>query len=458
MSTFKVIIIGGGLSGCLLGNGLLQNGIGFTLYESDLEDAKREGYQIRLGAPALEGFKECMTDKQLGELYPLFGRSGGIVSSAPITYDIHMNPLLDLTKFPAYTKSSPINRILLLNFLAKPVAAAGRLKYGKRFTHYTTFLRPSGTKTRAFFDDGTSDECDLLISAEGSRSKINRQIGLNNIVQLRGCWNFLAKGNLPPSKLLSLSPEIRKAPVGAFKDGMMLFISAYLPDGYNKVSSKKDASGLEYDAEIASIFWSLSVPIEMVPGGDAKNIESKLEFCIDRIKNWDPRFRDMLRTISDDSITAFQPRTSTEPPRGWRQKIKNPDNLNLGNDHVWMIGDAYHAMLPGRGMGGNQAMRDNVDALPLIVDLARKSKEGTLLEQDYAVAVKTFEKKMTPRAFSWVRASGGSGELVPPNLDGVRGWLIVFAISRALDLAYLYGVALRFFGYGPKDDAPELPD
>lgn len=177
MSEFKVIIIGGGLAGCLLGNGLLQHGVDFVIYESDPVDAKREGFQIRLGGPALEGFKACMTDEQLSKLYPLFGRSGGILSSAPITYDTHMNPLLDLTKFPAYTKSAPINRIVLINFLSQWLSDAGNLRFGKRYVGYDVLpaTGTGGTKLRARFDDGTSDECDLLISAEGSRSKVQRR-------------------------------------------------------------------------------------------------------------------------------------------------------------------------------------------------------------------------------------------------------------------------------------------
>ncbi|KAL2826745.1 hypothetical protein BJY01DRAFT_255911 [Aspergillus pseudoustus] len=463
MGNFKVAIIGGGLAGCLLGNGLLQHDVDFAVYESDPADAKREGYQIRLGGPALEGFKVCMTEEQLSKLYPLFGRSGGILSSAPITYDIHMNPLLDLTKFPAYTKSAPINRIVLVNFLSQWLVDAGKLQYGKRYVGYE-ILAPtetSRTKVRAHFDDGTSNDCDLLISAEGSRSKINRQIGLNNIVQLKESWMFLAKGNLPPSKLLNLCPEIRKAPVGAFKNGMMLFISAYLPDGYNRpdaVNNQKTREGLDYDSKIASIFWCLTVPTSSVPGGDAKNVSNKLDFCVELIKDWDVRFHEMLRTINNDSITAFQPRTSTEPPRGWRQKASDLSDPAKGNDHVWLLGDAFHAMLPGRGMGGNQAMRDTVDMLPRILDLARRAKPDTLQEEDFATAVNKYETTMAPRAFGWVKASGGSGEIHVPNLDGIKGWLTVFAISRVLDLAYIYGLVLNVFGFGPKDDAPELPN
>lgn len=47
---------------------------------------------------------------------------------------------------------------------------------------------------------------------------------------------------------------------------------------------------------------------------------------------------------------------------------------------------------------------------------------------------------------------------VAPNLDGIKGWLTVFAISRALDIAYVYGQCMSLFGFGPKDDAPELPN
>ena len=66
-------------------------------------------------------------------------------------------------------------------------------------------------------------------------------------------------------------------------------------------------------------------------------------------------------------------------------------------------------------MGGNQAMRDTVDILPQIVCLARQAEDGALTEQDFATSVNEYEAKMTPRAFGWVKASGGSGELVSPS-------------------------------------------
>jgi hypothetical protein len=78
----------------------------------------REGYQIRLGASAFVGFKACLTEQQLEELIKLFGRSGGRISSAPCLDNSKFDTLLqELTKYPAYTKSAPINRVVLRNFL-----------------------------------------------------------------------------------------------------------------------------------------------------------------------------------------------------------------------------------------------------------------------------------------------------------------------------------------------------
>lgn len=118
MAPFKVIIIGGGLAGSLLANGLQLNDIDFMVYERDVKESGRAGYQIRLGASALVGFRACLEKERMDLLMKKFGRSGGVISSAPILYSTKFESLLDLTKFPAYSKSAPINRVILRDFLA----------------------------------------------------------------------------------------------------------------------------------------------------------------------------------------------------------------------------------------------------------------------------------------------------------------------------------------------------
>ncbi|OBT64244.1 hypothetical protein VE03_06891 [Pseudogymnoascus sp. 23342-1-I1] len=462
MAPLRVIIVGGGLAGTLLANALQRHGIDFTIYERDERGSKREGYQIRLGAAALVGFRACLEQAQIDELMKKFGRSGGLISSAPILYDTSFNCLIDLTRFPAYTKSAPINRVVLRDFLAQPIDDAGNLQYKKRFVKYDIVQREGKSKVVAHFDDGTTDEGDLLISAEGSGSKVNGQIGLANIVQLHDKWGFLAKASLPPLRLLALAPEVRKAPVSCIKNGVILFFSAYMPDASNATrhdeTTEDGTTKIEdYDINSASVFWGLTVPAELVPKEGGSAIANKLDFCLDIIKSWDPKYHDMLKVIDDESdIYTFQARASTEPTTNWREKQKR--NGGNGIDQVWLMGDAIHPMLPSRGMGANQAMHDAADILPAILDLNERSKSQKILSDgNFAAAVKQYESKMMPRAFGWVKTSGGTGsQTFEP--ESLKGKIALFFVARALDVTWIYSSIRRWSGWVPQDDAPELPN
>lgn len=58
---------------------------------------------------------------------------------------------------------------------------------------------------------------------------MNRQIGLDNIVQLTAKWGFLAKGSLLPGRLETLHPLVKKAPIFVAKDGVSLFYLGMWP-------------------------------------------------------------------------------------------------------------------------------------------------------------------------------------------------------------------------------------
>lgn len=129
-----------------------------------------------------------------------------------------------------------------------------------------------------------------------------------------------------------------------------------------------------------------------------------------------------------------------------------------------------------RGMGGNQAMYDAAEALKYMKELKEKaqaSSEG-VSDDDVDSAVEAFETEMAPRAFNWVKLSGGTGMKViefvenfpnveltlrqPSDPDSFTGLIGLFFMARVLDLAYLYGILIKAFGWKPHDDAPELPN
>lgn len=177
MGQFKVIILGSGLAGNLLANGLINNNIDVEVYERLASDAKREGYQIRLGENALMGFRACLTAEQKRSIIEKFGRASGSLSSAPIIYDRNFRPLLDLNKFPNYEKSAPISRKILRDLLAAPVEQAGKVYYSKGYESYKVInAGTSDERIRVLFEDGSERDCDILVAADGSHSKVSRVV------------------------------------------------------------------------------------------------------------------------------------------------------------------------------------------------------------------------------------------------------------------------------------------
>lgn len=173
MATFKVVVVGGGLSGALLANGLLNNGVDVTVYERDAADSKREGYQIRLGDAAMQGFKACLTKDCLSTILRKFGQSTLAASTAPTIMTTKFKPILDLTQSVSYSKSSAINRVALRNILLEPIKAAGRVRFDKSLVRYEIVHK--GTDSEAvmvYFSDGSTHKCHVLIGADGSGSKV----------------------------------------------------------------------------------------------------------------------------------------------------------------------------------------------------------------------------------------------------------------------------------------------
>ncbi|KAG5766507.1 hypothetical protein H9Q72_005435 [Fusarium xylarioides] len=441
MGNFKVCIVGGGLAGSLLANGLINNGIDTIVFERDEESLKREGYQIRLGDPALTGLASCLTDSQLESIVQKLGRYSGSSKTAPSICNTKSQTILDLSALPTYSKSSAINRVVLRDLLLDPVITEGKVKFGKQFPEYEIINNEHGgnESVKVNFSDGSSEYCDILVAADGSGSKINKQMGAKNIVDMKSHLAFLSKGNATKARLRELPPRLLNGPVLVFKNGILLYYALYLPASQQKGGGQEHDEDFDFDENQASFYWSLSVPRELCPFDDPSDIPDRRQFCLDIVRDWAPEYHVMLSAGASDenNITVTMLRASKKLSKNWRQRLRvhNGNNREEGHPRVWLVGDAVHAMQPSRGMGGNQAMRDVADLLPELLELARAAEAGPPLStKEIETRCNTYEKKMIDRSFAWVAKSGGTA-LPTIDLDGLLGSVISFLAGLLLPVA-----------------------
>ncbi|PIA91570.1 hypothetical protein CB0940_09045 [Cercospora beticola] len=408
MSTFKVIIIGGGLSGNVLANGLMQSNIEVQVYERMSQHSRREGYQIRLGENALIGMRACLPQEVLSRVISKMGRHGGKRDLAPVIYSTGFEKLCDLSKLPAYPKSAPINRGVLRDVLAEPVERAGRMVYEKQFERYGIVKEDHGERVRVVFGDGTSEICDILIGADGSHSRVNATLGLKNLRAMDDKISFIVKSDLKTAQLLTMSHEILQTSLATMDDEMVLFWATYLPDKVdtsNAEAIRQYQKDIPVDDEMSSCMLVMTFLSKVVPEGIASaSSEEKWEFMRKKIANWSPYYTEAMNAVKGEDIYCFTPRESSEPALGCRDQVANPEIPERGHPRVWLLGDAIHAMLPGRGMGGNQAILDTSVMLPLLKQLAEEST-SYLPESRIRKACNDCERQVIPRVFPWVRKS-----------------------------------------------------
>ncbi|KAF2851803.1 FAD/NAD(P)-binding domain-containing protein [Plenodomus tracheiphilus IPT5] len=443
---FKVIVVGGGLSGALLANGLQNNNVEFKVYERDTKDSAREGYQIRLGESAMSGFRACLDKERMNAIAQRLGQSSGSTATAPTLVNTRFEQVIDLNILPTYAKSAAINRVVLRDMLTEPIKKSGRIEYEKAFQRYE-IIQDSGRETvKVHFADGSSDSCDILVAADGSGSRINKQVGANNIVSLDSHIAFVAKGDLPLERLDHIPRRLQEGPVMCFNGGSSFYYALYLPSSaqpdVNQTNSTK--AQVSYDTKLASFYWGLTIKREEIPYDQVSDIPDARKMCISKLREWEwaQDLQDLVTVGSNDegaSVTALKFRASTPLPKNWRSQIQaRAHTPEEGHPRVWLLGDAVHAMQPNRGQGGNQAMCDTAEMLPELLrlnDIALSNKRTTT--QDVTGACRVYEDKMFDRAFPWVKKSGGTS-FPTVDFDGALGTLLKFMSYTVLPVVKFF--------------------
>ncbi|CAK3813864.1 related to flavo monooxygenase [Lecanosticta acicola] len=390
----EVAIVGAGVSGLAVANGLMNdphNRFNITVYERDSVafDSERGGYQLRISSNGIHALRKVCDAKTWSALQDRWGNDQ---AKAPAMVDPStFNIVLHLSGLMLYPQSRPIARKgLRWTLLQKPMNE-GRIMF-QHYLHSFEYL--SGGGVELHFEDQASRRADILIAADGSSSRINRQIGLNNKVKMKAWTSIQGQG------LIDKSTAREKLPKTLNEIGSVIHMAGDKIAGFASIYDAASGEATSKKSAASSVFWSVLVPNAV--GGkiiDRSGGSVSDEDVIDRLLEYlghDLGFTEALPSVRSASRWALRAGlvTSSFKPEGdWR-----------GGDRekfrVIVLGDALHPMTPGRRMGANTALTDAGN----LVDVLKSATfpPDKPLDDDLASIVKPFDAEMYTRAFKMV--------------------------------------------------------
>ena len=429
----RIAIVGAGLSGLAVANGLLKDSSGrfdVQVYERDTIafDSERGGYQVRISSNGLGALKTVADEELWKSLREVWegddAKAPALVD--PSTFNIHLR-LGDLKIYP---KSRPVSRLLLRHALLRPLLAAKRVHLSHKFENFT--LGQDGG-VQLHFTDRDSQSADILIAADGSGSQVNRQVGLNNKIKLKDWILVQSRGIIDKATR-------DKLPRSLLESGAVMTMGGKDICGYASVyAATPDPSNK--DNEEFNLFWSAVLPtargeqlLEMADHDPKKVVPLFADYLRDEL-GYGEIFPSIVRSATDRPRTGVVS-SSVKPNEDWRKGIDK-------NARIILLGDALHPMTPGRGMGANQALTDAGNLVKLLT--AATFEKGVPSDKELADLVGDFDAEMYPRAFKMVKASEDFLDLDLTKASGrlfLKGlWLVMTVLGWGVSV--LEAVGLR---------------
>lgn len=395
-STFHVLIIGGGLGGLCLAQGLKKANISVAVYERDRTPNDRlQGYRIHIEAQGNRALYTCLPPHIFKRYVDTAGSGGNGIRMTT-------EQLQQLAFFGGQEKKAAapdeldlsVSRITLRQVLLSELDDI--VHFDKSFTHYE---EAPGGKVIAHFADGSRATGDLLVAADGSNSTVRRQFLPDAGRVDTGVRGMMGK--------VALTDEIRALLIPGQLDGATTILG---PQGYamflalhefsnfraeavdgigvNESEMVQSQPGFLFDNSSDYLFWAFLAQQEKfssMPNLQKLDGEALQRIVLERIKGWHPHL-DALVSQSDASTIICKPLYTATPVRSWQ------------TGRVTLLGDAIHSMPPTRGIGGNTALRD-AELLYQKLVAVNEGKEPLL------GAVHDFEVKMRKYGFAAVRDS-----------------------------------------------------
>jgi salicylate hydroxylase len=347
-----VVIVGAGIGGLTLAQGLKKSGVSVAVYERDRAPTNRvQGYRVHINPTGSVALHECLPP----HLFDAFARTCGKPTNGIRFVTERGKVLLALRevtapeRLDAIAQHRSISRITLRQVLLSGLE--GVVHFGKTFVRYEE--NPIGGIV-AHFEDGTTAEGDVLVAADGGGSRARRQF-LPEAERIdTGILGIAGKVFLD-EQTRRIAPEfLDNLTLASGTGGYCLFVALQQIDGAaidgfggNGESAHVSA---HFDNSRSYLMWAFGAKREKFDLSERPEDASGEPLRAAVLKamagrGWEERFQTLVRLADADTINAIAIRTSI-PVTAWQTQ------------RITLLGDAIHSMTPYRGIGANVALKD----------------------------------------------------------------------------------------------------
>ncbi len=395
MAKLKVLIAGAGLGGLCLAQSLRQHDVDVEVFERDTSLWDRpQGYRLHIDSDGVNALHQSLTH----ELYQLFDAT----SMKPLPFTTIVDTKLVVqNRLPSDEHGSTqvssshelpshmnVNRATLRQILFTGLEDI--VQFGKKLSQYES----DEQGVTVTFEDGTHARGDLLVGADGIRSKVKKQRVPHADTQDTGVRAIY--GRIPIAEAMEFVPDQAREDVFTIAtDSRKLFLGL----GPVVFPTRPDLAAAQFmsKAELRPqddyVVCIVGGRKELFGKDDAHLLALSSEelqtLSLELMKEWPESTRAI--PAHGDPTSFFFVEMSTSIP------CEMPKSAN-----VTLVGDAIHAMTPTLGRGANIAMRDG--AL-----LGRHLEEVVHGGRTLSEALREYETEMTQYGFDVVKKSAMMG-------------------------------------------------